>query len=254
MAANPEADVGYLHSFPSRRSFEGILKKYEEDTLTKFIVSTKDKAFGQEDPTPGSKKIMWELKYVPFDGVPFMVVGRKVYSCHQGKDKHKKEKQTRQQQLLEDHLEHSYEERGRLLQDSKKLDCPARIYVLHLIRFPGYKIPDDLNKWRRESARRLRVVLATNPSDVKFEEQYAAYFPGIKAHKNHPGVGEVTEVREPVDPRIERRIEKLALAGARKVSEVRRHISIFVSELFRGEAPPHQQGAGFTPLTKTLET
>lgn len=43
---------------------------------------------------------MWELQYVPFDGIPFMVVGRRVYSCHQGVDKHKHEKQTRQLQLV----------------------------------------------------------------------------------------------------------------------------------------------------------
>ena len=34
----------------------------------------------------------WELKYVPHDGTPFLVVGRKTYACHQGEDKHASEK------------------------------------------------------------------------------------------------------------------------------------------------------------------
>lgn len=163
--------------------------------MTKFIVWTKDKSFGVDDPKPLSKKIKWKLQYVPFDGIPFMVVGRRVYSCHQGVDKHKHEKLTRQLQLLDDHSDHCYEERRRL-QDSKKLDCPARIYVVHLIRFPDYKIPDDIHKQRKESAGCLRHALTKNPSAVKLEEQYVACFPAIEEHKNHPVVG---EVREPVD-------------------------------------------------------
>lgn len=55
-----------------------------------------------------------------------------------------------------------------------------------------------------------------------------------------------------MDPRVEKHIEKLALAGARKVSEVRRHISIFVSELFRGEAPPPPTRRRFYPLDKDI--
>nr|XP_055025687.1 uncharacterized protein si:dkey-31c13.1 isoform X2 [Misgurnus anguillicaudatus] len=175
--------------FPSKGCFDLKLTGFEEDTMTKFIVWTKDKAFGVDDPKPGSKKIMWELQYVPFDGIPFMVVGRRVYSCHQGVDKHKHEKQTRQLQLLDDCSDHQYKE-SRRLQDSKKLGCPARIYVVHLIRFPDYKIPDDIHKQRKESSGSLRRALTTNPSAVKFEEQYVAHFPEIEEHKNHHVVKE----------------------------------------------------------------
>ncbi|XP_073678281.1 uncharacterized protein [Garra rufa] len=181
-----------------------------------------------------------------------MVVGRRIYTCHQGVDKHKHDKQKRQQQLVDDHSDHCYKERRHLLQVSKKLDCPARIYLVHIIRFPDYKIPDDIHKQRKESAGRLRHALATNPSAVKFEKQYVACFPGIEEHKNHPVVGEAAEIREPVDTRVEKHIEKLALAGARKVSEVRRHISIFVAELFRGEAPPPPTRRRFYPLDKDI--
>ncbi|XP_051716358.1 calcium-responsive transcription factor-like [Ctenopharyngodon idella] len=186
-----EMATGYQR-FPSKGCFESSLNIFEEDTMTKFVISTKDKAFGVDDPKPGSKKIMWDLQYVPFDRIPFMVVGRRVYSCHQGIDKHKHEKQTRQLQLLDNHSDHCYKERRRLLQDSKKQDCPDRIYVVHLIRFPDYKITDDIHKQMKESAGCLKRALTTNPSAVKFKEQYVACFPGIKEHKNHPVVGEVS--------------------------------------------------------------
>ncbi|XP_073729382.1 uncharacterized protein [Misgurnus anguillicaudatus] len=184
MAANERTQ-----RFPSKGCFDLKLTGFEEDTMTKFIVWTKDKAFGVDDPKPGSKKVMWELQYVPFDGIPFMVVGRRVYSSHQGVDKHKHEKQTRQLQLLDDCSDHQYKG-SRRLQDSKKLGCPARIYVVHLIRFPDYKIPDDIHKQRKESSGSLRRALTTNPSAVKFEEQYVGHFPEIEEHKNHHVVKE----------------------------------------------------------------
>lgn len=51
---------------------------------------------------------------------------------------------------------------------------------------------------------------------------------------------------------MEKHIEKLALAGAKKVSEVRRHFSIFVSELFKGQAPPPPTRRRFYPLDKDI--
>ncbi|XP_076139180.1 uncharacterized protein LOC143122207 [Alosa pseudoharengus] len=190
-------------TFLSYRSFEKYLSDYEEETMTKFTVLTKDRSFGQDDPKAGLKKITWELKYVPFNGTPFEVVGRKIYSCHQGIDKHKKEKQARQQKLLDDQADHNYRETRRLVQDTKKLDCPAKVNVFHIIRFLDYKVFTEVQQNLRESAVRLRHTLQTDPSAVHFEEQYVACFPNVEEHENHPVVGQVTEVREPVDPGVE---------------------------------------------------
>ncbi|XP_039658629.1 uncharacterized protein si:dkey-31c13.1 isoform X1 [Perca fluviatilis] len=218
--------TGGCKRFPSNGCFDQNLKGFEEDTMTKFVVWTKDKAFGVDDPKPGSKKIMWELQYVPFDGIPFMVVGRRVYSCHQGLDKHKHDKQTRQLQLLDDHSDHCYKKRRSILKDSKKLDCPARIYVVHLIRFPDYKIPDDIHKQRKECAGRLRRALATNPSEVKFEEQYVACFPGIEEHKNHPVVREGPVDRSSTSPKDGSKTKKRQKCGSllRQISALTPHL------------------------------
>jgi hypothetical protein len=39
------------------------------------------------------KKLSWESKSIPFNGVPFQVVGTKTYECHQGKDRQTKAKE-----------------------------------------------------------------------------------------------------------------------------------------------------------------
>ncbi|NP_001373190.1 uncharacterized protein LOC100002197 isoform 1 [Danio rerio] len=205
--------AGYIQRFPSKRCFERNFKSYVHDTMTKFVVWTKDRSFGVEDPKLGSKCIVWELQYVPFDGIPFMLVGRMVYSCHRGADKHKHQKQKRQEQLLDDSSDHSNKEKRRRLRVSKKLDCPARIYVVHLIRFPDYKIPENIPKQRKASACQLRRAIASNPSAVKFDEQYVAYFPGVDEHKKHTVVGEATEIQETVDTTVQKPIETLVDDG-----------------------------------------
>ncbi|XP_056329694.1 uncharacterized protein si:dkey-31c13.1 isoform X2 [Danio aesculapii] len=165
--------AGYIQRFPSKRCFERNFKSYVQDTMTKFVVWTKDRTFGVEDPKLGSKCIVWELQYVPFDGIPFMLVGRMVYSCHRGADKHKHQKQKRQEQL----------------------------------------IPDNIPKQRKASACQLRRAIASNPSAVKFDEQYVAYFPGVDEHKKHPVVGEAREIQETVDTTMQKPIETLVDDG-----------------------------------------
>lgn len=39
------------------------------------------------------KQLQWEVKIVPFNGMPFKIIGKKTYICHQGRDKHAKAKQ-----------------------------------------------------------------------------------------------------------------------------------------------------------------
>lgn len=43
------------------------------------------------------KQLQWEVKIIPFNGVPFKIIGKKTYVCHQGRDKHAKAKQRRQE-------------------------------------------------------------------------------------------------------------------------------------------------------------
>ena len=50
-----------------------------------------------EDAILTNKNVCWESPNgtnhsLPFDGVPFIMNGEKIYWCHQGKDKHKADK------------------------------------------------------------------------------------------------------------------------------------------------------------------
>ena len=38
------------------------------------------------------KRLRWEDTHIPFDGTPFVVLGTEVRECHQGPDRHVKDK------------------------------------------------------------------------------------------------------------------------------------------------------------------
>ncbi|KAJ8372023.1 hypothetical protein AAFF_G00295350 [Aldrovandia affinis] len=150
-----------------------------------------------QDPT-AEKNIHWKVRNVPFNGSPFKLLGKKTYVCHQGRDKNKKAKRRREEKIekaTRHTRDHSYHEVRRLIQTSKKMDCPATIYVVHIVRFPSYKITEDNPKKRNKASSALKEALSKDPSRVDTEELFAAYFPFIEEHQNHP-VGELDKHRE----------------------------------------------------------
>ncbi|KAI8506930.1 hypothetical protein Bbelb_153690 [Branchiostoma belcheri] len=222
-----------------------MAENYEERRQEKALIE-----YVQPSPT---KYTSWELKDVPFDGIPFQTVGTEIFGCHQGRDKnvHEKEKlrAQKQQQSLNDH---SFDKRRRLLQNTKKLDCPAKFIVHHLMKFPDFKIADNNSSKRRQASAALKKAIAGDET-VHVNIEYHVRFPSTDEHLYHPVVGEAAGLREPIDPRVQKQISKLTLAGARKVVEVKRHLETFVNdELFRGEQPPPQTRRRFFPTDEDI--
>ncbi|KAJ4931277.1 hypothetical protein JOQ06_025574 [Pogonophryne albipinna] len=197
---------------------------------------------------PG-RQLHWQLKCVPYDGVPFQLVGTKIYGCHQGKNRCTRQKEKyhaqKEKQALEDHV---FNARRHLVQNTKKMDCPAQITVSQVMTFQ-----ENSKAKRRELSAALKAVVAADPSTVEVVMEYHTCFTPESDHQNHPTVGEVAELREPMDSRVEQQIVKLTLAGARKLSEIRRHLFNFVNdELFRGEQPPPRTRRRFYPTDKDI--
>ncbi|KAL3060845.1 hypothetical protein OYC64_015230 [Pagothenia borchgrevinki] len=241
--------------FQTLKDFEEALADVEETTITKYIVNKKEPVFGENNVqlSPG-EKLYWQLKCVPYDGVPFQLVGIKIYGCHQGKDRCTRQKEKyhaqKEKQALEDHV---FNARRHLVQNTKKMDCPAQITVSQVMKCPGFKIAENSKAKRRELSAALKAVVAADPSTVEVVMEYHTCFTPESDHQNHPTVGEVAELREPMDSRVEQQIVKLTLAGARKLSEIRRQLFNFVNdELFRGEQPPPQTRRRFYPTDKDI--
>ncbi|KAI8501875.1 hypothetical protein Bbelb_202870 [Branchiostoma belcheri] len=203
------------------------------------------------DPT---NQTYWELKGVRFDGMPFQLVGTKTYDCHQGPDRAIRQKERyraqKDTQALQDHV---FLQRRQMIQPSKKRDCPVKLQVVQVLKFPGFKITDNTKSKKREASKALKAEIAANPGTVESQVQFHTVFPSLEEHKNHPVVGPVAELREGIDPRVEQLIVNLTLAGARKLSEIRRHLVMYVEQdLFRDETPPPQTRRRYHPTDQDI--
>ncbi|XP_038838743.1 uncharacterized protein LOC120036335 isoform X2 [Salvelinus namaycush] len=229
------------HEFKFEDQITKYIREQELETSLKFITLRKDKSFGQKDAQPlARKKLSWESKSIPFNGVPFQVVGTKTYECHQGKDRQTKAKEKyaaeRDKKELEDH---TFLQKRKLVQNTKKVDCKAIINIAHVIRFPDFKIEESTVCSKKEASQTLKAALSETPSSVKAEVVYCVRFPSLSEHSSHAVVGEAAYVREAVDARLREKIEQLTLSGVRKMTEMKCHLNTFVvEELFHGEQPP----------------
>ena len=51
----------------------------------------------QSDPLASSHKVMWEDQSIQFDGMPYFVLGQKIFDCQNGKDRKETWKQKRKE-------------------------------------------------------------------------------------------------------------------------------------------------------------
>ena len=79
---------------------------------------------------------------VPYDGIPFVILGRYDRKCN------RKEKQETQEQ-----------DNPNLRKSTKKQDCQAKIILKEVICFPDFKISADTEKLRRTMSETLRFQL-----------------------------------------------------------------------------------------------
>jgi len=116
-----------------------VIKQYELDTTTKFSCYKADKMFGSGDPFAKSRKVYFKdnTMKIPFDGVPFSIIGTKVFDCQHGPDR-KKSAKARLAECKDD--DHSFRKRKFLPQDTIKFDCPAKIRLSEVIKYSTYKV------------------------------------------------------------------------------------------------------------------
>ncbi|XP_065059857.1 protein PRRC1-A-like isoform X4 [Rhopilema esculentum] len=114
-------------------------------------------------------KLIWNTNIIPFSGIPFYIVGKKVFECEFGMDRRLK--------YLDDPI------KGR--RSTKKSQCPARVVMREIVEFPDVKIPMDTMFRRCDASKRLRRLLSASV-DVKYCRKIYITIPAASEHKTHP--------------------------------------------------------------------
>ncbi|KAK4303953.1 hypothetical protein Pmani_024078 [Petrolisthes manimaculis] len=199
-----------VRRFKNLQEAVACVEQYQEETVTHFIKYNRDKQFGNESYLPNVER--GRIHYwshtgkcgvpIEYDGVPFMHVGRWVLMCHQGHDTNKGHKEKYQMRKIREQQESGVTPKSRnRSQVSKKVDCPAEIYITHIMKFPQHKVPSALlaiNSLPTDHMRKLakkRMITCFRRQGARFprESWYYVRLPDPTTHEGHPVLGMVKQ-------------------------------------------------------------
>ncbi|XP_042242413.1 uncharacterized protein LOC121879715 isoform X2 [Homarus americanus] len=142
-----------------------------------------------------------------------MHVGRWVLMCHQGQDTNKRHKEKYQIRKHREQVESGVAPKSRnRSQVTKKVNCPAEIYVTHIMKFPQHKVPNALlaiNSLPTDHMKKLakrKIINSFRRYANRFvrESWYYVRLPDPVEHEGHPVLGlvkpELTASNIPVEP------------------------------------------------------
>ncbi|XP_044176187.1 uncharacterized protein LOC114973334 [Acropora millepora] len=124
---------------------------------------------------------MWEDQRMKFDGIPYFVLGQKIYDCRNGKDRKKAWKQKRKEMKQKEGDHHYTKRTKKMVQDTKKMGCPAQVIVREIMKFPQFQISTDSPKRRRKASERLREYFLEQ-KDLTGERRFYIELPEVKDH------------------------------------------------------------------------
>ena len=189
---------------PSLDEARKVIEAHEILTGTKYVLWRGLSGFGNSAPKSKGKRILWQemrksndpMRHgIERDGVPFMVCGEIIYDCVHGNDTHKSWKTLYAKRVKEQEDNGTPVKTRKRISLSKKVGCPARIYLKEVIRFPDYMPPKFTEFHKKETSRRLRKDIDSE-NNVRFERRVYISLPTIDEHKYHFIGGNMAEVSQ----------------------------------------------------------
>ncbi|XP_063615030.1 calcium-responsive transcription factor-like [Penaeus indicus] len=256
---------GYVTSL---KLLHHLLQEFEICTHAYFIVQRTKRNFGKEPELQRiGGSIHWQdtqdnaRPHLLCDGIPFIIMGTRTLDCHQGPDRDKKRKHIRaaanQQKDFENYLdkEHDYTEREwHSVKASKKLNCPAKIYIRHIIKFPEYECPEAVEDIGHRHAVTTTLQLDfKRREDIVKEHQFHVQLP--QSHTTH-AVGEQADSSLPIDRDLSAFIQKkVTEEGISNTKEMKKLLEEHLQSselLFKGKELPSKNNTRYWPTLKQI--
>lgn len=227
---------GYVHTM---KAMKKLKEQYEAQTSSRFILYARSNAFGDGDWMEGKHRVAWEIApnsrpgiSLPFQGIPFFIVGHAIYDCQHGR-RRKPSRKCKKEVVSPG----SPKKRKVQQQNSIKIGCPAQLLMREVIMFPEFKLGADTLKRRQLMSQKLRkgIQLHNEGKDMlQTERRIYVYFPHSDEHHHRLNKGSTNgSVRsfEPVDPRILKKIHSLVSQGLTGTKKIREHVSEYIREI-----------------------
>ncbi|XP_071947786.1 uncharacterized protein [Antedon mediterranea] len=241
-----------FHVVGSLMEVENIIREYEKKTFSRFVSDKTDRGFNRDD-WQAKCKFRWKLKGFPLldPTIPAMYLGSKLLTCQYGKDRNLKNKRKwKERQNRKRELNGEVKTYNRS-QPTKKVNCPASIWIKKMATFPAYKLTRPTESSRKTAANKFWNDKTKNAKSVEVIMKYLVILPDLDIHKNHP-VGESCLI-EKTAKEIIQQIESLAARKIWKVSVISKHLDEFRrNTLFKNKEMPPTSSRAYFPNHKDL--
>ncbi|XP_070848585.1 calcium-responsive transcription factor isoform X1 [Chaetodon trifascialis] len=199
---------GYISGIVnSEEELRTLLENHKTATLTSFNKWS--------DTVKDSSKLrrLWQVEDYSED-TPLCVTKRVILTCHHGKAPCRRPSTAN----TEASLEHACKKKR--IRKGKKLDCPAKLFIRHVMRYDTFSVKGDASRARKEDAmKRLKQELAQrNPPTSTFIH---VKIPLVEAHQNHT-MDSGCCFSKHIRPKARDKIQEMAGLGITSVTFVER--------------------------------
>ncbi|XP_072163399.1 uncharacterized protein [Diadema setosum] len=228
-------NFGYVGT---QEAAKALREFFELQKALRFTALRTSANFGKTDTLKQKKKLKWaDIESVagtaiPFDGVPFLILDKNTYECEYGKDHKLKQRAQRKSSHNNDQDDAVSSSRRKTSESDKhkKRNCPAKIRMKEVMKFPDFKLDFDSRYQRNKVTENLNIAM--EKGQVVGERRIYISFPRDDEHKGHDLRSQVCVTGQHVDERIINLIDQLIAERAeRTVEEVSQEVSSFVEDV-----------------------
>uniref|UniRef100_A0A8C4NAP9 Uncharacterized protein n=1 Tax=Eptatretus burgeri TaxID=7764 RepID=A0A8C4NAP9_EPTBU len=139
-----------------------LIRQYELETSSVFIITNQTKNFGHSDLAARPHRVCWRDTRstlgasLTFDGIPYIVLGKRRMECQNGPDRNKALKE----RLIKEKQEANGVDiicKHKTVHNTKKLGCSALIIIREIAKLPQFKVLQPVLSDHILVTERLRV-------------------------------------------------------------------------------------------------
>ncbi|XP_030846974.1 calcium-responsive transcription factor-like [Strongylocentrotus purpuratus] len=245
---------GYVGTWEDAKAMKEF---FELQKALRFPALRTSTSFGKTDILKGKrKKYKWAEadEYVaggaiPYDGVPFIILDKNIYECEYGVDHKLKRKSLRgnRHNQENDAEGNTQKKQAAEIEKRKKRNCPAKIRMKEIMKFPDFQIDPDTRYNRNKGAENLNAAIAQGA--VRGERRIYIYFPPDSEHRGHELRSQVCATKQHVDGRVLCLIDHLVEEGVTLAEEISQQISLCVQDAAATSQPGKDGADGHTKLS-----
>lgn len=148
---------------------------YKKETQSIFAI--RQTPSPAKDESLETVRLMWKSQYVPYDGIPFVNVGRRatVMECEYGPRK----RSNAIKRMIQMHGHKN------TMKKIPNLTCPARLFVKKVRKFPQFKVPADSDPKYLRQLQEQSLKLVRNAGFNTGEVRLYMQLPLPSAHRYH---------------------------------------------------------------------